>query len=198
MRILITSDTHGDLARFWQVFEKLRQEAPIQMIVHCGDMYDDAMAIRMRCGIPVAAVKGNCDGEFSYNGFSILETEAGDFLITHGHMENVGHDLQRLCYKVEENRCIGAFFGHTHRGIYVETDGLFLMNPGSLSKPRDGSGGTFGIIETSSDSVFGKIYRYDDFIETSINTKGPGNSKSGRPKVTAGHLRDLINYSDRF
>ena len=198
MRILILSDTHGDLTRFFKVFEKLNRESPVQMIVHCGDMYDDAMTIRMRCGIPVAAVKGNCDGEFSYEGFSVLETEAGDFLITHGHMENVGHDLQRLCYKAEENGCVGAFFGHTHRSIYLETDGLHLMNPGSLSRPRDGSGGTFGIIQTGSDGIWGKIYRYEDFLLDDGKSNGPKSGSSGRSKITAGRLRNLINYSDRF
>jgi hypothetical protein len=72
------------------------------------------------------------------------------------------------------------------------------MNPGSLPKPRDGSGGTFGILETSQDNVWGKIYRYEDFI--SKNNSG-GNSSKGsekKPKVSGGKLRSLLNYSDRF
>ena len=72
------------------------------MIVHCGDYYNDAMAIRRYSGVPVTAVKGKCDNEFSENGYAVLSTEAGDLLITHGHMENVGSSLQRLFYKTLE------------------------------------------------------------------------------------------------
>lgn len=52
MRILVVSDTHKNLNRFWDVFEKLKRENPVQMIVHCGDYYEDASAIRMRAGVP--------------------------------------------------------------------------------------------------------------------------------------------------
>ncbi len=38
------------------------------------------------------------------------------------------------------------------------------MNPGSLSRPRDGSGGTFGLLITDEEGVWGKIYRYEDFM----------------------------------
>ena len=191
MRILVTSDTHDRLSRFWDVFEKLEAEEPVDVIVHCGDYYTDANIIKARTGIPVFAVKGNCDGSFGDDSYMILETEAGNFLITHGHMENVGHDLQRLYYKVLESDCIGAFFGHTHRSAYIEMDGIYLMNPGSLSNPRDGSGGTFGILQIDNTDIWGKIYRYEDFM-------GALGNSNKKPKVKGGRLRSLLNYSDRF
>ena len=197
MRILVISDTHGELDRFWKVFNKLNKETPVQMIVHCGDYIEDAKEIRMRSGIPVVAVKGNCDGEYSQDGYSILETEAGDFLVAHGHMHDVGFSLQKLYYTALDNNCIGALFGHTHRSAFVETGDLYMMNPGSLSQPRDGSGGTFGILETFEDEVFGKIHRYEDFIAEGKGN-GPNGSSKPKPKVTGGKLRSMLNYSDRF
>lgn len=191
MYILVISDTHGNLNRFWEVFEKLNKENHVQMIVHCGDYYKDAEAIRRRCGLPVIAVKGNCDNEFSDEGYAFFETEAGKFMVTHGHMEDVGHDLQRLYYKALEKDCIGALFGHTHRSAYVDIEGVYLMNPGSLPRPRDDSGGSFGLLRTDESGIWGRIYRYEDFI----NSGGESNKKS---KVSGGHLRNLLNYSDRF
>ncbi len=196
MRILVISDTHGELDRFWKVFNKLNKETPVQMIVHCGDYIEDAKEIRMRSGIPVVAVKGNCDGEYSDDGYSILETESGDFLVAHGHMHDVNFSLQKLYYTALDNNCIGALFGHTHRSAFVETGDLYMMNPGSLTKPRDGSGGTFGILETFEDGVFGKIHRYEDFMAEG-GTGSNGGSKH-KPKVTGGKLRSMLNYSDRF
>ena len=205
---------------------------PIDMIVHCGDYYADAQEIRARLGIPVLAVKGNCDGCFDFEACSLLETECGDILITHGHMEDVGFSMQKLYYKALESGCIGAFFGHTHRSVFVETGGVYLLNPGSLSQPRDGSGGTFALVTTSEAGLQAKIYYYEDFMRSAagVGSTGGGadapdnsaadNSAAGgtasapetpaspaapavqkpkqKPKVKGGHLRSLINYSDRF
>ena len=81
-------------------------------------------------------------------------------------------------------------------------DDIVLMNPGSLTKPRDGSGGTFGLLVTGEDSIWGKIYRYEDFmVPGSTGGTGNGGGPKGttpKPKVRGGHLRDLLNYSDRF
>ena len=202
MRILVVSDTHGDLERFDRVLSKLEKESPVDMIVHCGDCYEDALNIRMSCGIPVAAVKGNCDHEFSETGFLLLATEAGDFLVTHGHMENVGSSLQRLFYKTLEYGCVGALFGHTHRAVFTELedpqsdDGgkILMMNPGSLPRPRDGSGGTFGLIKTSEAGISGRILKYDEFMD---EKKESGTGKDSR-SPRSGRLRRLLNYSDRF
>ncbi len=212
---------------------------PVDMIVHCGDYYADAQEIRARLGIPVLAVKGNCDGCFDFEACSLLETECGDILITHGHMEDVGFSMQKLYYKALESGCIGAFFGHTHRSVFVETGGVYLLNPGSLSQPRDGSGGTFALVTTSEAGLQAKIYYYEDFMlpaagvgSTGGGADAPDNSAADnsaadgtasapetpaspaspaaspvapavqkpkqKPKVKGGHLRSLINYSDRF
>lgn len=214
MRILVISDTHGKTDRVFDVYKKLAAEAPIDILVHCGDYYADAREIQARLGVPMVAVKGNCDGCFDFEAYSILETECGDILVAHGHMEDVGFSMQKLYYKALEQGCVGAFFGHTHRSVFVETGGVYLLNPGSLSLPRDGSGGTFALVVTSADGLWGKIYRYDDFLRAGAGSStgaGAGveaapNAPDGtastapkpRPKVKGGHLRSLINYSDRF
>ena len=109
-------------------------------------------------------------------------------------MHDVNFSLQKLYYTALDNNCIGVLFGHTHRSSYVETGDVYMMNPGSLSQPRDGSGGTFGFLETFEDSVFGKIYRYEDFMAQGNNSNG----NKPKPKVTGGKLRSMLNYSDRF
>lgn len=195
MKILVVSDTHGDCSRVIDVYRKLMKESPVDVIVHCGDYAADAKELQARLGAHVARVRGNCDGAFSDSDWSVLETEAGNFLITHGHMERVDSGMQNIYYKALENDCVGAFFGHTHRASYTEMDDLVLMNPGSLTRPRDGSGGTFGLVVTGLDSIWGKIYRYEDFMSSGSSSLS---SSGQRPKVRGGHLRDLLNYSDRF
>ncbi|MDD5927666.1 MAG: metallophosphoesterase [Firmicutes bacterium] len=199
MRILAVSDTHGDCSRVIDIYQKLSKESPVDVIVHCGDYAADARELQTCLGVHVAWVRGNCDGGFSDTDWSVLETEAGNFLVTHGHMEQVDYSKQKVYYKALENHCVGAFFGHTHRASYTEVDGVALMNPGSLTKPRDGSGGTFGLMVTHEDGIWGKIYRYEDFMASGGSNGGSQNgAQAQKPKVRGGHLRDLLNYSDRF
>ena len=95
-------------------------------------------------------------------------------------------------------------------------DGIYLINPGSLSQPRDGSGGTFCIVETSEAGVWTKIYYYEDFMarrsgmgsvsedkhpENTVSAEengGERNDSRKKSRVTGGKLRDIFNYSDRF
>ena len=161
MRALILSDTHHSLDRAYEVYEKLNSEKKIDAIVHCGDHLRDADELKRELGIPVIYCSGNCDSyDERYIPFNILETEYGNFLVTHGHEYGVDYSLDRLGYKAEELNCIGAIFGHTHRALYIEENGIIFMNPGSLTRPRDNSGGTYGIIETTEEGIFGMIYYY--------------------------------------
>lgn len=206
MHILVLSDTHGDTSRAYQVIEKLKKQHPLDLIIHCGDYDKDGVSIGARTGIPVICVKGNCDGSFSENDCAIVETECGNLLVTHGHMDNVDFSQQNLYYRAQEKDCIAAIYGHTHRAACAETGGIHLFNPGSLTRPRDGSGGTFGVIVTGPDYFRGFIQRYDDFMaaeDGGCGGKGQGGNGSsggsgGGRKVQGGYLRSLLNYSDRF
>lgn len=191
MRILVISDTHAKCQRVYDVYKKLSADAPIDIIVHCGDYYTDALEIQAHLAKKAVWVKGNSDGCYDENEYAILDTEAGSFFVAHGHMQNVGFSQQDIYYKALELGCIGALFGHTHRGRFTDFGGFYLMNPGSLSFPRDASGGSFGLLVTSEDKVSGKIYEYDDFM---LDVP----QKKEKPKVKGGRLRELINYSDRF
>ena len=191
MRILVISDTHAKCQRVYDVYKKLAATAPIDLIVHCGDYYTDALEIQAHLAKKVLWVKGNSDGCFDENEYAILETEAGSFFVSHGHMQNVGFSQQDIYYKALEQGCIGALFGHTHRGKFTDLGDFYLMNPGSLTFPRDASGGSFGLLTVNEGSIIGRIYEYSDFM-ASIE---PPKKKS---EVKGGKLRDMINYSDRF
>lgn len=206
MRILILSDTHGDIGRARQVYAKLQTQSPVDLLIHCGDTYQDAIKLSEETGVKSVWVKGNTDGAFSEKDYAIVETECGNLFVTHGHMQKVDFSMQTLYYTALEYDCRAAIFGHTHRAVFTETGGISLMNPGSLTKPRDGSGGTFGLLLTGEQYLQGKIYFYDQFMaETKENRNGSDTGNAGgagggssHPKVQGGFLRGLLNYSDRF
>lgn len=196
MRILVLSDTHGDISRAVNVYKKLAKKGAVDLIIHCGDLYTDAIKIGEITGARTAWVKGNCDGSFNDDDCMIVETEYGNLLITHGHMQNVDFSQQNLYYLAEEKGCAAALFGHTHRAVSTEAGGIHLMNPGSLTKPRDGSKGTFGLIVTDVDYFKGTIYQYDQFMAGDDDTSSGDSGK--KAKVQGGYIRSLLNYSDRF
>ena len=193
MRILIVSDTHDNVSRVYDVYKKLSKSSPVDLIVHCGDYYLDALEIQNHLGKRVIAVKGNCDGCFDEDEFTVLDTEAGSFFICHGHMHNVKYNKQDLYYYALQADCVGAIFGHTHRAEKTDLGDFIFINPGSISRPRDGSGGTFALLNTSEGHVDARILRYEDFM----NSKDDDPSRTSKgSKVKGGFLRSIFNYSD--
>ena len=193
MKILVISDTHHDIEKAVAVYKKLEN---IDLVIHCGDYVEDAEDFRARTGAKVAFVSGNCDRSFDEKDYMLVETEAGDLFVTHGHMHGVSHSQEKIFYCAAEAGCVAAIYGHTHIPVNTEWEGIHLINPGSLSRPRDNSSGSFAIIETRDDYFSSKIHYYDDFMSGKDGT-GPG-GPTGKSKVKGGYLKGLLNYSDRF
>lgn len=183
MKILVIGDTHGKLSKVRDVYQKLTN---IDLIIHTGDHMRDGLDFGQEVHVPVVAVPGNCDGSHSHRDFDIVETECGNILVTHGHMQGVSYDLTNLLYKACEEDCIAAVFGHTHCALIDEYDGIHFVNPGSLTQPRDGSGGTYAIIRTDEDAFDASVVYYSTVMGT------------GSGQTRAGYIRSLLQYSDRF
>ena len=133
MKILIVSDTHGSFRNLEEVMEK---ETPFDMLLHLGDAegtedYLDAVA---EC--PVHIVGGNNDFFSDLPEEEEFELKGYRFLMTHGHRYYVSMGEERL---IEEARSKGVdivLYGHTHRPVIHQEQGMLIMNPGSLRYPR--------------------------------------------------------------
>ncbi|MCI5884582.1 MAG: metallophosphoesterase [Clostridiales bacterium] len=181
MKIFVTGDTHGKLEKVLKVFEKLKN---IDLILHTGDYYDDSRVLESILNVPVIGTRGNCDGSMSSSDFRIAQTDHGNILVTHGHMQGVDYSPEKLLYLAQENECCAAVFGHTHIPYCESYDGIYLINPGSLTRPRDGSKGSYAVITTTESTFAASIIYYNNTFE-----KKP-------PK--GGFVKGILNYSDRF
>lgn len=190
MNFFVISDTHGHLEKTYDIFEKLKNLTtdgePIDMILHCGDYKRDGISIGEKLGIPSISVEGNCDGSRARD-FKIVNSPAGNILVTHGHMEGVNYDVSTALYLAEENHCVALCYGHTHIPHFENYNGIYLINPGSITSPRDGTEGSCALINATEKGIDGGIYYYHNFFQ---NTK--------RKKNSGGFLRGIVNYSDRF
>ena len=59
MKIVVISDTHGNLSRLADVLDK---EGNVDMILHCGDICGDEELLKRKTGVTaVLTVAGNLD-----------------------------------------------------------------------------------------------------------------------------------------
>ena len=72
--------------------------------------------------------------------------------ITHGHAYYVSLDPEYIAEEARARDVDIVMFGHTHKPYFEQKDGLTILNPGSLSFPRqDGRKGSYMIMEISED-----------------------------------------------
>ena len=57
-------------------------------------------------------------------------------LLTHGHYYNVSLGIEGLYQEAVDRDCDIAMYGHTHRPFLDRYHGVTILNPGSLSYPR--------------------------------------------------------------
>lgn len=137
MHILVISDTHGHLEN---VREVLKKDGPFDMILHLGDVCRDEDELRDMAGerCTVSIVRGNCDifsREPDQRDFKI-----GKYNIHMEHGQYLPYSLQSISYKAEEIGADIIFFGHTHSPLLTWQGNVRIVNPGSISKPRQADG----------------------------------------------------------
>ncbi len=137
MKVLVLSDSHGE-DRY--VAMALDREWPIDALLHLGDLQEDEdefAQILAGEDVPIFLVKGNCDYFADYPPSRIIELAGHRILMAHGHGYYVNFGTHDLAADAQANNCDIAIYGHTHRPeIDESTPGLLILNPGSISFPR--------------------------------------------------------------
>ena len=149
MKIAVISDTHyiAGVTRFpvdfWQHLDG------VERILHCGDIGDKSLYGDLETIAPVTAVLGNNDGPV-FGGilperriFTIDGVRIGMF---HGHRGKAP-----FCFTKDEIDLL--LCGHTHVPQDEMIEGIRVINPGSVTRPRGGSGPSMGILEICNEKV---------------------------------------------
>lgn len=130
MKILVISDTHGNVNR---AFRAHTLSGPVDAIIHLGDGSADADVLRDALDVPVINVAGNCDPGSKAPRECVWECEGKRILLTHGDIYQVKSGLAKLRRRAQEAGVDAVLFGHTHQGVVENHSGLLLVNPGTLS-----------------------------------------------------------------
>lgn len=133
-RVMIVSDTHKKLGN---LVEAIQKEGKIDIFIHLGDFEgEDDMIFELVDCEEKYIVPGNNDYFCPYD--REQEIQIGDFkvLLTHGHYYYVSLDLATIREEAIARGVDIVMFGHTHRPVIDITDEVTLINPGSISYPR--------------------------------------------------------------
>lgn len=145
MKIAVLSDSHR-VKRYMDSAAEIIKEEKIELILHAGDNFRDSIYLKERTGIPVIAVAGNCDFENVETELD-FECEGITVFLTHGHRYGVKYGLCTIVEEAKERGAKIAIFGHTHIKENKIIEGIEIINPGSLSMPRDGIDRSFIIMD---------------------------------------------------
>ncbi len=151
MQVLVVSDTHGrpDLLR--RVLDRHKE---ITCLFFLGDLLNDLDAVRSDYpSHQFYCVAGNCDVFSTAPSTGEAVLDGVRLFFTHGHRYSVKYGLERLKREAASRRCTVILYGHTHCAYTAYEDGLLLVNPGSLSEPRDGYPGYAVITITDGEAI---------------------------------------------
>lgn len=170
MKYMFASDIHGS-AYYCRKMLEAYEEEKAERLVLLGDLlyhgprndlpveYAPKEVIQMlnERKREIYAVRGNCEAEVDQMvlnfpvlaDYCILAMEGRTFYATHGHIYN-----QDNLPPIQEGDIL--IYGHTHVWKAEQKEGYILLNPGSVSIPKEGNPPTYAVLENG-------IFRIKDF-----------------------------------
>lgn len=151
MKILVVSDTHGKQKLLMDI---LRRMKPIDALIHCGDMEGDENSIRCAAECPCYFVRGNNDYFSDLPREEMVTLGGYKTMITHGHLYGVSISTAGLEEEARSRGVQVVMFGHTHRPFLEQKKDLTILNPGSLSYPRqEGRRPSYLVMEIDKEGI---------------------------------------------
>lgn len=149
--ILVVSDTHGDVEGLKQALKRCGRP---DLLIHLGDCEGHVLhggqqnVIERLADCPVEIVKGNNDigADLPYE--KLITIGRHRAFLTHGHRYMLHCGPATLVNAAKSRDADIAMFGHTHVPELFTMNGVTVLNPGSISQPRQyGRRETYCVIE---------------------------------------------------
>lgn len=143
----VISDTHGHIPPgLTSAFKD------VDLIIHAGDIGEEAVLHKLSKIAPVAAVRGNMDyGKWTAPLPDTETIEIGQIVLY------VLHIAHQLAGDPAISGCKAVISGHTHRADIHEKKGVVYINPGSASYPKFGHPPSVALIRIKGDDLSVKL-----------------------------------------
>ena len=177
MKLMFASDIHGSAYWAKKVLERFEEEQADYLVL-LGDLlyhgprnplpqdYNPQVVIKLLNSIKhqIIAIRGNCDSEVDQMGlefpitadYNVIPLKNRKLMASHGHLYN---DQQIPSSLIEGDIFI---FGHIHVPILKQQDGVYILNPGSTTLPKENHPNSYGILNHDQFKVKtfdGKVYK---------------------------------------
>lgn len=160
MKLFFISDIHGSVYYLNKALERFEEEGAHHIVVLGDLLYHGARnplpkeynpkevtKILNRLSHKIIAVRGNCDSEVDQMvldfpimaDYSTILYEGKRLFLTHGHIYNEGN-IPKL-----RNKDV-LIYGHTHIPTADIVDNIFVINPGSITLPKENNPHTYGVL----------------------------------------------------
>jgi putative phosphoesterase len=179
MKYMFASDVHGSAYYCRKMLDAYKEEKAERLVL-LGDLLyhgprndlpkeyapKEVIAMLNDMKREIYAVRGNCEAEVDQMvlqfpvmaDYCILNLDGRTFYATHGHVYN-----ENNLPPIQEGDIL--IHGHTHVLKAEQKEGYVLLNPGSVSIPKEGNPPTYAIFE---DGVF-TIKDFEKNVVKSIN-----------------------------
>jgi putative phosphoesterase len=158
LRIIVCSDSHGRRA----VLEDIvltHQNA--DLFLHLGDGEREFQELAARYPEKkMRGVAGNCDWGSTGHTIDSFIAQGKKILLTHGHTFGVKAGLNDYLHTARNLIADIALYGHTHVAYKGYEDGLYVMNPGSVTSPKNGPP-SYGMIDITPAGIVLNIVPID-------------------------------------
>ncbi|MGL4737348.1 MAG: metallophosphoesterase family protein [Cellulosilyticaceae bacterium] len=148
MKVLVISDTHGRIERVGYLINMLKPYG-LTHVLHAGDCITDTLELQKKYPhLVIEGVPGNCDfRDYGIERHRLVEVDGLPIFLTHGDKHHVKYEYDELYIDAVAHEAKIAIFGHTHSAFKEKREGVLLLNPGSLTQPRDTTYPSFAILE---------------------------------------------------
>ena len=152
-KLLVFSDTHGSVSSLKAVFDWAKDYTPPNGTI-CGAAFLGDGAADLQPAADAAGffcewklVRGNNDFEYSLPETAVMEFGDHCFFLCHGHRHSLYGGFHSLAAAARNAGANVALYGHSHVPHVKTVEGVLLVNPGSVGRPRSRVGATFAVIE---------------------------------------------------
>jgi len=170
MKLFFISDIHGSLFYLRKALEDFKKEKADYIVILGDHLYHGARnplpieynpkevaQLLNEFSDRIIAVRGNCDSEVDemvlkfpmMSTYSNILYNGRRLFLTHGHIYHE-NNLPNL----REGDAV--IYGHTHIPKLVKKDNIYLINPGSITFPKEDNPNSYGVLENN-------IFKIKDF-----------------------------------
>lgn len=161
MKLFFISDIHGSIHFLEKAISRFKEENASHIVILGDELYHgprnplpegyspkEVAALLNSYSSRIIAVRGNCDCEVDEmvlsfplaSTYSFILYNGKRLFLTHGHVYNE-QNLPPLCDGDV------FFYGHTHIPVAKKQGGITIINPGSISLPKENNPHTYGVLE---------------------------------------------------